>query len=317
MAQEPFIEIKLDTDAFHFIQELFRLSEAFRQSSPLQIDKVWVRVHGIGLYGRPVPHQYPDISDFSRTDIKALTSSDDSLWTLFFNTFQHETFWKVYFEVELRRIGGSHPLLVRFISCLYDLEPFLADVLTRCGSWWDAQIVSFETNSPHWRSIFRNIDVRKSPFLSNLERRCYGKGYDRWAPSALRTARELAEQDNFGDEDDSIEGEADEYTSVESSNVTGPEKPPFAQEAAPNDSAAGQPEPPSGDIGPEQDAPSRMYGPTEVKIAEVRELLAQKRRGSHRGKPWSWAIAKAPWTQEHGPLDLKTAQKHLAAERTE
>lgn len=60
-----------------------------------------------------------------------------------------------------------------------------------------------------------------------------------------------------------------------------------------------------------------MYGPTEVKIAEVRELLAQKRRGSHRGKPWSWAIAKASWTQEHGPLDLKTAQKHLATERAE
>lgn len=42
----------------------------------------------------------------------------------------------------------------------------------------------------------------------------------------------------------------------------------------------------------------------------MRQLLAEKRQGRHRNKPWSWAC-------EHATLDLKTAQKHLALERAE
>lgn len=53
-----------------------------------------------------------------------------------------------------------------------------------------------------------------------------------------------------------------------------------------------------------------MYGPTEEKIALVRQLLAEKQQGRHRNKPWSWAC-------EQATLDLKIAQKHLAPERTE
>lgn len=51
-----------------------------------------------------------------------------------------------------------------------------------------------------------------------------------------------------------------------------------------------------------------MYGPTEEKVALVQQLLAEKRKGKHRSKPWLWAC-------EQATLDLKTAQKHLAAER--
>lgn len=195
VAQEPFIEIKLDTDAFHFIQELFRLSEALRESSPLQIDKIWVRVQGLQLHvGRFLNHE-PDISDFTRADLETLTRSDHSVWRLLFNTFQHETHWKVRFEVELRMIGGSYPLLIRFLSCPEDLTPFLGDVLERCGSWWDAQVVTLPSRFlgslfPESRRPF--LALSEQPGAPVLRRRTRTLGSERPADSArARRTRQL------------------------------------------------------------------------------------------------------------------------------
>lgn len=334
MAQEPFLEIRVDTDAFHFIQELFRLSEAFRERSPLRIDWVWVQVKGVRFPHYQFEGDEPDIAELASNDIEALTLPPDSTWTLYFNTYQHESRWKELFEVELRRIGGSHPLLVRFLLCSDKLDLLLADLLARCGSYWGAQVVSFPRQLDRWDRFFHQVDVRQDPWLSELERRYYGTAYESFAPSVSRTERE---QLPVTLTEEGLRQQSTEYAqavgsvlSEEASERIAPEvaRPLSAegviqeaielsapaQAVVPAEAAAhtmAAPDSPPVETSPMERPPARrIYGPTEEKISKMRQLLAQKRDGKHRGKPWSWACSECG-------LDLKTAQKHLGAERKE
>jgi hypothetical protein len=299
VAQEPFLEIRVDTDAFHFIQELFRLSEAFRERSPLRIDWVWVRVKGVRFPHYQFQGDAPDIAELTSDDLEALTLPAESPWTLYFNTYQHESRWKELFEAELRRIGGSRPLLVRFQLCSDKLDPLLAGLLERCGSYWDAQVVSFPRQHERWDRFFHQVDVRQDSWLSILERRYYGTAYESFAPSVSRTEREqppvpVTDAGRVAQEAAALSAPA--------------QAPPSSETTAPTRAS---PESPPAEAAPTVHSPAtRIYGPTEEKIGKVRELLAQKRDGKHRGKPWSWACSE-------GSIDLKTAQKHLAAEREE
>jgi hypothetical protein len=335
VAQEPFLEIRVDTDAFHFIQELFRLSEAFRERSPLRIDWVWVQVKGVRFPYYQYEGDEPDIAELTSNDLEALTLPSESTWTLYFNTYQHESRWKELFEVELRRIGGGHPLLVRFQLCSDPLDSLLADLLSRCGSYWDAQIVSLPRQRDRWDRFFHQVDVRQDPWLSALEHRYYGTAYESIAPSVSRTKREQPPgtlTDEKSREQSSKYAQAvgkvtsDGASDLATAEAAGPTLSVVgvAQEAAapsvsaetvaPAETAAhtrAAPESPPAEATPtERSRAKRIYGPTEEKIGKMRELLAEKRDGRHRGRPWSWAY------NECG-IDLKTAQKHLAAEREE
>lgn len=276
----------------------------------------------------------PDIAELASNDIEALTLPPDSTWTLYFNTYQHESRWKELFEVELRRIGGSHPLLMRFLLCSDKLDLLLADLLARCGSYWDAQVVSFPRQLDRWDRFFHQVDVRQDPWLSALERRYIGTAYESFAPSVSRTEREqppvtlteegLREQSTYYAQavGSVTSDEASERTTVEAVRPTSADgdtqgagaPSASAQTATPAEAAAhtrAAPESPPVEASPtERSRAKRIYGPTEEKINKMRELLAQKRDGKHRGKPWSWACSECG-------IDLKTAQKHLGAEREE
>lgn len=335
MAQEPVLEIRVDTDAFHFIQELIRLSEAFRERSSLRIDWVWVRVKGVRFPHYQFQDDAPDIAELTSNDLEALTLPAESTWSLYFNTYQYESRWKELFEIELRRIGGSRPLLVRFQLCSDKLDPLLADLLARCGSYWDAQVVSFPRQHERWERFFHQVDVRHDPWLSVLEHRYYGTAYESLAPSVSRTRREQLpvtltdgeprEQSNERAETVGrvTSDEASELTAAEAAGPTSPAV-GVAQEAAALSTSAQTaalaepaahtraiPESPPAEATPtERSRAKRIYGPTEEKIGDMRTLLAKKRDGQHRGKPWSWACSECG-------IDLKTAQKHLATEREE
>jgi hypothetical protein len=174
--------------------------------------------------------------------------------------------------------------------------------------------------------------------LNNLKRsffRYYGTAYESFAPSISRTEREqlpvtLTEE---GLREQSTEyaqvvgnitsDEASERTTVEAGRPTSPAvgvaqgaaaPSASAQRAAPAETAAhtraASKSAPAEATSTERLPARRIYGPTEEKISKMRELLAQKRDGKHRGKPWSWACSECG-------IDLKTAQKHLVAEREE
>jgi hypothetical protein len=314
---EPFLELKINTDALRFIQELFRLSNAFRQHSPLQIDYIWLRVEGFESQNRKFDQIDPDISELSRVDLDLLTQPDQAKWTLIFNTFQYESRWKAHLWFDLQVIGGSHPLLVRMLSSDADFDPLYIELFERCAALWDAQIVSYGRNR-ELHMFFERVDVRPYPWLSDLERRYYGKAYDRFAPSVQQTrheramrAAEIAEKEADQDEDQVEPATAEaEVPSEANTNGRAPMSPPDTevspQLAEPeSEHYAGIREAASPD-----DAPARMYGPTELKVSQLRQLLAEKRQGRHGNKSWTWAC-------EQVDLDLKTAQRHLAAEREE
>lgn len=101
--------------------------------------------------------------------------------------------WNAQFAFELRAIGGSHPLLVAFQVCSHDLYPFLADVLERCGSLWDAQVIHHAPDNATLRAFFRAVDARPSPWLIALERRVYGNAFERFAPSSVRDQKDHAD----------------------------------------------------------------------------------------------------------------------------
>lgn len=301
MALEPFLETRLDTDALHFIQELFRLSEAFRQRSPLRIDHVWVRVDGVRFPWDVFRDDEPEIDELTRADLEQLTSAGDSTWTLLFNTYQHQGRWKALYEVNLKVIGGSHPLLVRHLSCARELHQLLVDVLERCGSYWDAQVVSLQSHTDFWDRFFERVDVRPHPWLDALKQRRFGAADARFAPSSTQDRAERPET-----------SPADAPTVAWSSAPT------------PQDTARIEPmseqEPqtaPQEERGKNRSSPPRIYSATEEKLALVRRLLDEKRQGRHRRKSWSWALSKAVTELNPTPLDAKTAQKHLAAERAE
>lgn len=162
MAPPPFLEIKVNTHARYLIQELFRLCEGFRTSSALQIDWIWVRVSDLRLHTNLAANEAiePDIAELTDAQIDIITQQSETTWTLLFNTLQEGDRWKAHFDFELRAIGGSHPLLVAFHSCSQELYPLLGDVLERCGSLWDAQVVRHTPDHSTLRHFFRAIDVR-------------------------------------------------------------------------------------------------------------------------------------------------------------
>jgi hypothetical protein len=148
----PFLEIKLNTGAHYFIQELFRLCEDLREGSPLQINQIWVRVSDLRLRTNLATNESvePDIRELTGADLEAITQRSEATWTLIFNMLLEDGPWNAQFAFELRAIGGSHPLLVAFQVCSHDLYPFLADVLERCGSLWDAQVIRHALTKPRY-----------------------------------------------------------------------------------------------------------------------------------------------------------------------
>lgn len=301
MVREPLLETKVDTDVFHFIQELFVLADAFRRRSPLRIDHIWVRIDGVRFPFGAFRDDEPEIDELTRADLEQLTGASESTWSLLFNTYQYQERWKALYEVNLKVIGGSHPLLVRHLSYASELDQFLTNVLERCGSYWDAQLVSIESHTGHWDRFFEHVDVRPHPWLSALEHRYFGEAHACFAPSVRRTRTERL-----------AIGLTDELTVVAppapSSEGTTSSKPLSEQELQVN---------PQAEPAKKRPSPPRIYSATEEKIALVRQLLDQKRQGRHRDKPWSWALSKAVTDLNPTPLDAKTAQKHLAIERAE
>jgi hypothetical protein len=289
VVRTSFLEIKANTDALHFIQELLRLSEVFRQRSPLQIDEVLARVEGWHFEIDTFPKAELAISEITRALLEAPTQADESTWILLFRTLQYETSIKELFSFDLHAIGGSHPLLIRLTICATPLYGLLADLLERCGALWDAKVVGFNDKEDILWDFFQRVDVRSYAWVSAFERTYFGESYERFAPSRERTRREKV-----------VPYEASPQP------VPDPLSSTVSSAAAPSqlfDSPAPQTEQPYSEM-------PRMYGPTEQKVTTVRQLLAEKRQGRHRNRPWSWACQRAE-------IDQKTAQKHLAAERTE
>jgi hypothetical protein len=283
----PFLEIKINTDALHFLQELLRLSEALRQQSPLQIDHIWVRAEGWFFQIEMRRETQPDINELTRAHLEVPAQADTSTWMLIFNTLQNEMRVKELLTLELRTIGGSHPLLVRLTGCSVELYTLLSALLERCGALWNAQVVGHTNGDSLLWDFFQRIDVRRHPWLSQLERVYFGDTFDRFAPSVERKGRERPTPTAQPPQD-----------TAPPAAVAPPAQPELDDNLTPSMQQ------------PESDTPRRMYGPTEDKVAMVRQLLAEKRQGRHRGKTWSWAC-------ERSSLDLKTARAHLSAERAE
>jgi cell division septation protein DedD len=302
-----FLEIKINTDALHFLQELLRLSEALRQRSPLQIDRVWVCAEGWFFQIEQRRETQPDINELTRAHLEVPAQADSSTWSLLFNTLQNEARVKELVSLELRMIGGSHPLLVRLTGCSSELYALLSELLERCGALWDAQVVGHTNGDSLLWDFFQRVDVRRHPWLRQLERVYFGDAFDHFAPSVERTERERPTPTA----QDTVPNAAAAPPAQPATT-----QPPQDQDTVPKGAEASPAQPalansptPSTQQ-PESNTPRRMYGPTEEKVAMVRQLLAEKRQGRHRARAWLWACREAG-------IDLKTARKHLAAERAE
>lgn len=285
MAQEPFFEIKVTTTTTHFALELFRVATELQPRLAPSGRLIEVTASEIQpLISRVFLHNV-DVAHCPRAAVEELNQLDESDWSLTSrsSSFDHRS--EEHFCFELRSVGGTHPLLVRFLSCSYPLYPLLEQVVLRCHALWDGHLVSIRRQSHRLYGFFQHVDARRSPWLSLLEQEYFGSTYAHKAPSVQRTelervalkAHALGEQ-RVGTGDSMPEAEAEA---------------PLPSNGLDADPLRPQPARPL----------RRPREETLKKLAALRGLFNDKVSGKEPNLSWNIACQRAS-------IDLKTAETY-------